>query len=145
MSFVYERQIKDANFVKTKALPSAGSSNNTATFDTGARTGFFPEEIGVEVSVPALTAHTDSTKDVTIKVQHSDDDSSYADLDDGVTGTVPDITFAIPGVTTDGSAARIVRFRLPTDGLKRYVQFNQAVTSGGPTLTGSSVTYSLLF
>lgn len=145
MAYIFERQIKDASFVKTKALPAAGASNNTATFDTGDRGGFFPEEIGVEISVPAMSAHSDTTKNMTVVVQHSSDDSSYANLDDNTTGQLPDITFTIPGVASTGTPARIVRFRLPCGGLKRYVQFKQSVDSGGPTLTGSSLTYSLLF
>jgi len=145
MSYIYERQIKDATFVKTKALPAAGATNNTATFDLGARAGFLPEFVAVEVSVPALSAHTDTTKNVTVTVQHSTDDNSYSNLDDNTTGALPDITFTIPGIASTGTAARKVRFRLPCAGLNRYVQFKQAVTSGGPTLTASSLTYSLLF
>lgn len=145
MAYIFERQVKDATYVKTKALPAAGATNNTATFDLQAHAGFLPESVAVEISVPAMASHSDTTKDVTVKVQHSTDDSSYTDLDDGTTGLLPDITFTIPGVASTGTAARIVRFRLPCAGLNRYVQFNQAVTSGGPTLTGSSLTYSLLF
>lgn len=145
MAFTYERQIKDASLVKSKALPAAGANNNSGTFDLATLTGgALPETFGVEVSIPALSAHTDTTKNVTIKVQHSDDDSSYVDTDDGV-GILPTISFATPGVASTGSAARIVRFRLPAAGLKRYIQFNQAITSAGPAVTGSSVTYSLIF
>lgn len=148
MAFIFERQIQDANFVKAKALPAAGANNNSATFDLGSRVGFSPEEIVFEVDLPALTAHTDSTKNVTLTVQHSDDDSTYVNLDDGIgspTGAPAQITITTPGVASTGTAARKVFVRLSGQGLKRYVQFNQAVTSGGPTLTASSVTYSLRF
>lgn len=135
------RLLRDAALVVTKALPAAGASNNSGTIDLNLGP-WHPEEIFIEISLPALSAHTDSSKDVTIKLQHSADDSSYEDLDDGV-GSLPDITLTTPGVTTTGTAARIARIKLPA-GTKRYVQFNQAVTSGGPTVTAVSVTYSVL-
>lgn len=132
-----KRAIKDATFVKAKALPAAGASNNTATFDLGAG-GYVPEEIEVEISIPAMSAHSDNTKNVVIILQDSADDSSYA------TVTLPNFTVTFVGVASTGSAATIIRFRLPAN-IRRYVQFNQAVDSGGPTLTAKSITYSLLF
>lgn len=129
------RAIKDATYVKSKALPAAAANNNTATFDLRS-TGFLPEEIEVLVEIPALAALVD-TKLVTIKVQDSADDNSYATID-------PLIQTTVVGSGGAGSSAKTLRFRLPA-GIRRYVQFNQAVESGGGTLTASSVTYSLLF
>lgn len=131
------RAIKDATFVKSKALPAAGASNNTSTFDLGAG-GFVPEGIEVEISIPALAAHTDTSKNVTLTVQDSADDNSYTSL------SAPAITVTRPGIASTGTDAEVIKFRLPA-GVRRYVQINQAVTSGGPTLTASSITYSLLF
>lgn len=131
------RAIKDASYVHAKALPAAGASNNSATFDLGAG-GFVPEQIEVEISIPAMSAHSDNTKNVIITVQDSANDSSYASLDS------PAITVTRPGVASTGTSAEVIRFRLPA-GVRRYIQFNQAVDSGGPTLTAKSVTYSLLF
>lgn len=135
------RLLRDAKLVVTKALPAAGASNNSGTIDLGSGP-FRPDEIEIEVALPALSAHTDTTKNVTITLQHSSDDSSYASTDDGI-GSLPAVTVTTPGVASTGTAARVVRLKLPV-GLNRYIQFNQAVTSGGPTVTGSSVTYSVL-
>lgn len=135
------RLVRDAGITVTKALPAAGASNQTGTIDLG--TGpWHPEELVIEVSIPAFASHTDSSKNVTLTLQDSADDSSYSNTDSG-TGTNPAITITTPGVTTDGSAARVVRLHLPP-GVRRYIQFTQAVTSGGPTLTASSITYTPL-
>lgn len=142
MANEFGRNIKDGQLVVTKALPAAAANNNTDTIDLETIAGA-PENVEVEVSIPAMAAHNSASYDVTIKLQHSTDDSSYADLDTG-TGTLPDIIIVTPGVASTGSLARVVRFRLPR-GVNRYLQFNQAVTTGGPTLTGSTITYSLCF
>jgi hypothetical protein len=130
-----KRAIKDALFVKAKALPAANANNNTATFDLGAG-GYAPEEIEVEIAIPALASLADD-KLVTIKVQDSADDSSYATVD-------PLIQTTVVGAGGVGASAKTIRLRLPAN-VRRYVQFNQAVDNGGGTLTASSVTYSLLF
>ena len=129
------RAIKDATFVKAKALPAANANNNTATFDLGAG-GYVAEEIEVEISIPALPDLAD-TKLVTIKVQDSADDSSYSTVD-------PLIQTTVVGAGGVGCAAKIVRFRLPA-GVRRYIQFYQAVEASGGTNTAKSITYSLLF
>jgi hypothetical protein len=130
------RFLRDAGKTVTKALPAAGASNQSGTIDIGVGP-FHPEELDVEISIPAMAAHSDTTKNVTITLQDSADDSSYADVD-------PAIVETLAGVSSTGTSAKVVVFRLPP-GTRRYIQFTQAVTSGGPTLTGSSVTYSLCF
>lgn len=142
-TFNQNRLVKDANWVKTKALPAAGATNQTATFDLHAAGTPLPEEISVEVSIPAMAANNSASYSATVTVQQSTDDVTYANLDDG-TNSLPDIDIDTPGVASTGSAARVVRFKLPS-GIARYIQFQQAVTSGGPTLTGTTITYSLLF
>ena len=142
-TFNQNRLVKDANLVKSKALPAAGASNNSATFDLHAAGTPLPEAVAVEVSIPAMSANNSASYSATITLQHSTDDSSYTNTDDG-TNSLPAIVITTPGVASTGSVARVVRFALPS-GLNRYVQFNQAVTTGGPTLTGTSITYSLLF
>ncbi len=137
-STLFGRHIKDALLSVTKALPAAASNNNTATIDLEKTAGTpAPENLEVEISIPAIAAHSDNSKSVTLKMQDSADDSSYSD-------TQPVTSFVLTGVTTDGSAAAVYRFRLPP-GTRRYVQFNQAVASGAPSLIGSSITYSLRF
>jgi len=130
------RLLRDNQLTQTKALPAAAANNNTGTFDLGVGP-YHPEEIVLEMAIPALAAHTDSTKNVTLKLQDSADDSTYADLS-------PLHEYILAGIASTGTAAKTIRLRLPP-GIRRYLQINQAVDSGGPTLTASSVTYTLLF
>lgn len=134
-SYVYNRQIKDAQKVVTKAAPADGASNQSPTIDLGAGP-FKPEEMEVEISFPAIAALAD-TKTLTITLQDSADDSSYADTD-------PVISTSVVGVSTNGSAAKKVRFRLPAS-TRRYIQFTQTAVASAGTITGSTITYSLLF
>lgn len=129
------RLVRDAQLSVTKALPAAAANNNSGTIDLG--TGpFHQEEIVIEISIPAMSAHSDTTKNVVIKLQDSADDSTYNDVS-------PAISFTLAGVASTGTSATVKRLKLPP-GTRRYIQFNQAVDSGGPTLTAKSVTYSVL-
>ena len=130
------RAIKDALFVHAKALPAAAATNQSATFDLGAG-GYVPESLEVEINIPAMSAHSSASYNVIIKLQDSADDITYADVD-------PLVQKTLVGVASTGSLATVLRIRLPAT-VRRYVQFNQAVDSGGPTLTAKSITYSLLF
>lgn len=143
MANEFGRNIKDGNFTVTKALPAAGATNQTDSIDLGTAVGS-PENVEVEISIPAMAANDNASYSADIKLQHcTTTDGSFVDLDSG-TGTLPDIIVVTPGVGTTGSAARVVRFRLPR-GVNQFLQFNQAVTSGGPTLTGTTITYTLRF
>jgi len=144
MAFEFARNVKDAGLIKTKALPAAAGTNQTDTFDTGRLSTYpLPEGIEFEISIPAIAAHTDTTKNVVIKVQHSGDDITYGDLDTG-TEALADVVITHPGVASTGSVARVVRVKLPSN-VFRYIQFNQTVDSGAPSLVASSVTYSMVF
>lgn len=142
MANEFGRNIQDTGLKVTKVLPAAGASNNTDGIDLESIVGS-PEGIEVEVSIPAMSGHTNASYSADIKLQHSTTNGTFLDLDTG-TEALPDITIVTPGVTSTGSAARVVRFRLPR-GINRYISFNQAVTSGGPSLVATTITYKLLF
>jgi hypothetical protein len=135
MATVYPN-LKDASLKVTKYLPAAAADNQTATFDLNS-TGLqlFPRWI--EVSVPAIAAHTDSTKNITLTLQDSADDSTYADTD-------VSIRVVVPGVLTSGSAAATFRVPVPPD-VNRYLQFKQEVDSGGPAATTTLITYEPIY
>lgn len=135
MAYEFNRNLSDARLTVTKALPAANANHNTPTIDLEQTTGGDIEKIVAEVSIPATTALVD-TKLITIKLQDSADDSSYATVD-------PLIQTTVVGITGNGSAAKTVRFRFPP-GTRRYVQLNLAVENGGGTVTGTSVTFKLL-
>lgn len=129
------RAIKDASLIVAAALPDEDSDVNSDTIDLGAG-GFVPEEIEIEIGIPALADLEDDTS-VTITLQDSADDETYANVD-------PLIQTSVTGADSAGSEAKTIRFRLPAN-IRRYVQFNQAVDDEAGTLTAFSVTYSLLF
>ena len=135
MANEFARNLKDASLSVTKAYPAAGSNNNSATIDLGSvPPAFQADRIEVEVSTPALSAFVTSTKYVTYNIQDSADDVTYANVG---------LTFQIAGVATTGSLANKTRFRLPSN-VRRYIQLNQAETSGGEDITASSSTFSVL-
>lgn len=134
----FNQSIQDALLSESKALPAAGASNQTTGFNLGhTAPGTRPAD-GTEilVSVPAIAAHTDTTKNVRLKLQDSADGSSWADVD-------PETEVVIAGVASTGSAAKDVRMALPST-IRKYVRFNQAVDSAAGTLTGSSITYTVI-
>jgi hypothetical protein len=125
---------KDALLIQSKACPAAGATAQSGTIDLGANRK--PIGMELEVSIPAMAANTDPTKSLTVKIQESDDDSTYTDA------AMPAVVTA--GVATRGSAAKVVYLPLPVD-LKRYIQANLAVSASGPNLTANSVTVSVVF
>jgi hypothetical protein len=136
MANEYVRNIRDALKTVVKALPAHNNNHNTPTIDLEQTVGGIIEAIAFEVSVPATPDLVD-TKLITIKVQDSADNSSYANID-------PLISTTIAGVATgQGGAAKTVRFRLPPTA-RRYIQLNLAVESGGGDNTGVDVTFRML-
>lgn len=129
------RQVRDAALTVTKALPAAAKNHNTSTIDLGATAPASLETIEVEIAVPALPALVEA-KTVTIKLQDSADDSSYADVEELA-------SLVITGGTGNGAAATTRKVRLPST-CKRYLQANIAVLTGGGDNTGVSLTLSAL-
>jgi len=136
MANEFARNIQDAALQLTKALPAAGASNQSDALDLGAVGGIKPECVEVEIQVPAIAAHVTTSSDITLKLQDSADNSSFADVD-AIHQTV------IPGVAVTGSVAKNARFRLPSQ-TRRYVRFNQACGATDNN-TGSSIVYKFLF
>jgi hypothetical protein len=86
--------------------------------------------------IPALPNLAD-TKKLTVKVQDSADNSSFADVD-------PLIQTTVTGSGGAGSSAKTVRFRLPPTA-RRYIALNLAVDASGGDNTASSVIFRMLF
>jgi hypothetical protein len=125
------RLLRDAKLVVTKALPN--NTNNTSdAIDIGSGP-WNPEEITVEVSVPAIAAHT-TTNDLQIQLYHGDTSDSLA-------ATTPLIEVDVPGVAVTGSVALVKRFKLPP-GTKRYIAFHNIATTDN--CSAVTATYSLL-
>jgi len=118
-----------------KALPAAAASNYTGYIDSNSAGNHTLEYAEAIIDVPAIAAHTDSTKYVTLELTHGTTTSPTT-----VVTSAP--TIKIPGVTSTGTSATHIRFRIPP-GLNRYIAFKQTVDSGAGTLTASNITYRL--
>ena len=129
------RQRRDAALVVLANLPAASEANTTTPFDIGSGP-FNPEEIAVEVSIPAMPLHVTPDNVLTLTLWAGDTADALAPLD-GV-----ELSFSIPGVADTGSAAFAGSLKLPP-GTKRYVAFHQ---EAGATddLSGYAVTCSIL-
>lgn len=120
----------------TKALPAAAANHNSGTLDLGCATPYPAiRKVALKLNVPALTALVDA-KTVTIKVQDSADDSSYADVA-GLDSLV------LTGAGGAGCAAAEKVWNLP-DAIRRYVQVNIAVLTAGGDNTAKSITLALV-
>lgn len=132
------RNIKDAAYVKTWALPaSASTSTNSAILDIGAA-AFKSEEIEAEISIPALNATiAPDTRTVTLII-----DSSTSSSIASVTQNL--VTKVFTGAGGAGIGAQSLRVRLPSN-CSRYLR--ATVTFGASTTDGSAVsaTFQLLF
>ena len=128
--------IRDAALKVTKACPAANTNHNTATIDLKSTTaGAFADSVEVEIVIPALK-NLANGKTLTVKLQDSADDSTYADI--------PELAaFIVTGADSKGSAAATRVIRLPSSA-KRYLRANLAVATAGNDNTGKSVTVSLL-
>jgi hypothetical protein len=131
------RERLDALTTVTKALPAANANVNSATIDLETVDNSALEHVELIVSIPATTTLADGT-DITVKVQDSADDSSYAD----VAGLGSQI---VTGKTGDGSDAVTLRWKLIPGKVRRYVQVNVAVENLGGNNTGTSFTTALAY
>ena len=130
------RFLRDAGLSITKALPSTSGNNTSDTIDLGAGP-WHPEEITVEVVIPAIAAHVTAGNHLTITLYHADTTTVILPV-----SPVPTIQIDEIGITSTGTPGSTWRFKLPI-GTKRYIGFHQ-VCGATDDLSGSSITYSLL-
>jgi hypothetical protein len=125
------RLLRDNSLTITKALPN--NTNNTSdTIDIGSGP-FNPEEITVEVYVPAIAGHT-TVNNLQIQLYHGDATNSLA-------ATTPLIEVDVVGVGGTGSVVTTKRFKLPP-GTKRYIAFHAIATTDD--CSAVTATYTLL-
>jgi len=135
MSFEYNRNQQDDNYISTVTLLAAGA--NTASFDLEQATGGDIEAVVFQLAAPALaTAELSDTKVVTYKLEDSADNSSWASVD-------PLIQTTQTGAGGAGAAAKTIRFRLPAN-TRRYVRIAQTASATPGTLAQAMVA-KLLF
>lgn len=133
----YARNLRDGDFEVTKALPAAAANNATDGLDLGQTKVQSLEAIEFELAIPATPALVDA-KVITFTVEDSADNSSFAAVDPLISTTVVGVA------TSQGGAAKTVRFRLPSQ-TRRYVRVKAAVESGGGSNIAVSYTLAALF
>ena len=131
------RNIKDANLIKTLALPAAGATAYTASVDLAVTSpGEAVRAFDVQVTVDATTTLV-NTKTCTITLQDSADNSSFADI----TGTG---TMVVTGTSGNVSALTSFQVTLPV-GVRRYIRASATIPGDGGTCTAFYFTLSLCF
>ena len=125
------RLIRDNALTLTQALPN--NTNNTSGYMDIGSGPFNPEEIVIEIAVPAIAAHT-TANNLQIQLYHSDTASAGA-------VTTPLIEMDVLGVTSSGSVATTKRFKLPP-GTKRYIAFHSIATTDD--CSAATMTVSIL-
>lgn len=125
------RNLKDANLLKTFALPAAAStSTQSAVIDLGADT-FKPEGVEAILSVPALTVTmAPDTRTATYIIETSTT-SVFTAVDQTILSEV------FTGAGGDGIRAAVSRCRLPSD-CARYIRAK--ITFGASMVDSSTVT-----
>src|SRR5438034_3398611 len=99
------RLLRDAALSLTKALPGTSSNNTSDPIDIGSGP-WNPEEITLEIVIPAIAAHVTSGNVPTITLYHSDTSTVTAATD-------PVISTSWIGVVSTGSLGKTIRFKLP--------------------------------
>lgn len=117
------------------AFPAANANATSSAIDLEQICGGDLDNIVIELAIPATTALVED-KVVTFNMYDSANGSSFAAID-------PAISTTIVGASGNGSAAKVVAFRLPVNA-RRYVAVNCAVENGGGDNTAKSFTLSLL-
>jgi len=130
-----QRFIRDANLSVTKALPSTSSNNTSGQIDIGAGP-FNPEQITIEVALPAMPLHVTAGNKLQIQLYSSATSGS------GDAITSPIVEFDQIGIASTGTGAQVFTAKLPP-GTARYISFHN-ITGGTDDLSSYTATYSIL-
>ena len=135
---INKRTLRDLNLAKTTALPAAGATANSASIDTAFENpGRIAEGPELLVELPATPSLAD-TKSITLTVQDSADNVTFAAVAD-----LPVITVG-PAAGGTGGAAVERQFKLPI-GARRYLRLAAAVEAAGGANSAISSTVSVVF
>lgn len=130
------RRLRDELLKLTRTIAAAGAANASASLDLGAAGPAALEQVELEIAVPALPALVETDKFLTVTVEDSADNSSFA-----VIAQLEPVVIA--GVVTTGAAALTRKFRLPSS-TRRYVRITTGITAAGGDSTGVTVAATLL-
>lgn len=127
--------LKDAQLIKTLALPAAGASGHTDTLDLLQG----PDQeahFEVELSLPALPSLVDG-KSVSVTLKDSEDDVTF-----NAVAALAALT--VTGSGGNGSAATTRKLRIPSD-TKRYLRAGVEVEAAGGDNTAQRLSLALVF
>lgn len=129
------RKQVDAALTKVVNLPAAGASAYTPSINLGRTGDPILEDVELKAILPALPDLADD-KTVTVTVQDSDDDVTFAAVEELA-------TFVVTGAGGVGAAASERVVRLPSS-TKPYVRLKADVLAAGGDNTGVELTLQLL-
>ena len=131
-----ERRIIDAGLTKTVALPAGATTANTNGIDLG-KTLPFPITESFHVKVSTSTAAGANNKNITVKVQDSADNTTFANIAELGALTVTDANGA-------GYPAGSLTVSLPPD-TRRYIRAQATGEANGGASNNGTLTVNLLF
>lgn len=130
------RQIVDESLRKLVNLPAAGESAVTPSIALG--TGPHTDKVEGRIKLPAIPGLEDG-KDLTIIIEHSDDDG----VDDAFATVDAIAAQVLTGADAEGAAALEVAFRFPS-GTKTYVRAKATLEAAGGDITDIELEFTLL-
>lgn len=130
------RSIQDKLLTVTTALPAQNTTGNGSSIDLEVVTGAsLPEGLQVEVAIPATPNLADG-QTITVTLQDSADNSSFA----AITGLS---TLVVTGAGGAGAAAASRKVPLPNN-TRRYIRASYAASATAGNNTAVSATLKLL-
>ena len=133
---VSERRIKDASLTKSVALPNAANVANTNSVDLG-KTLPFPIGQAFHVKLSTSTANGANNKNITVKLQDSADNSTFANIAALGALTVTDNN-------AGGYPAGSLTVALPPSA-RRYIRAQATGEANGGNASNGTLTVDLLF
>ena len=133
---VSERVLQDASLNANVALPNAATVKNTAGVDLG-KTLPFPLQEGFHVKLATSTATGANNKNITVKVQDSADNTTFANIAACAALTVTDNNGA-------GYPAGSLTVTLPPV-TRRYIRGSATGEANGGNAADGTLTVTLLF
>jgi hypothetical protein len=133
---VSERRLKDKSLARTVALPNAATTGNTNSVDLG-KTLPFPITEAFHVKLDTTTANGANNKNITIRLQDSADNTTFANIAELGALTVVDANGA-------GYPVGTLTVQLPPD-TRRYLRAQATGEANGGNAANGTLTVSFLF
>lgn len=129
--------IRDTNLKVTKALPAAAATNYSDPIDLiDSAPGIKMRAAEIEVALPATPSLVDA-KTITLTLQDSADNSSFAAIDSLA-------TIVATGAGGAGGDAVTRKYKLP-ENVRRYIRIKQDVLTAGGSNVAISTTLSVIY